>query len=74
MIRSVNLAINKSHNGDFARGQTGATYNVVVSNQGPDSTAGQVSVTDALPNGLTATAINGPGWNCTLATLDLHPQ
>ena len=69
VIRSVNLAINKSHNGDFARGQTGATYNVVVSNQGPDSTAGQVSVTDALPNGLTATAINGPGWNCTLATL-----
>ena len=49
MIRSVNLAINKSHTGNFTRGQVGATYTVAVSNTGPDATSGQVTVTDALP-------------------------
>ena len=68
-IRSINLAINKSHTGNFTQGQTGATYSIVVSNNGPDTTTGPVTVTDLLPAGLTATAINGSGWNCTLATL-----
>ncbi len=69
VIRSVNLAIDKSHNGNFARGQNGATYNIVVTNNGPDATSGTVSVTDSLPAGLTATAISGGGWSCVLATL-----
>ena len=68
-IRSINLAINKSHTGNFTQGQTGAEYTISVTNNGPDATSGQVTVTDALPAGLTATAINGTGWNCTLATL-----
>ena len=40
VIRSVNLAINKSHTGDFTQGQTGATYTIAVSNTGPDATSG----------------------------------
>ncbi len=67
--REVNLAIDKSHTGDFYRGQTGAEYTIEVSNQGPDPTKGNVTVTDDLPAGLTATAISGTGWNCVLATL-----
>lgn len=58
------LKINKTHIGDFAKGQTGATYTVTVSNTGQGSTAGVVTVTDTLPGGLTATSINGSGWNC----------
>ncbi len=69
VIRSVNLAINKSHSGDFTQGQIGATYTLAVTNNGPDATNGQVTVTDTLPAGLTATAISGTGWNCVLATL-----
>ncbi len=65
----VNLSIEKSHTGDFAQGEIGATYSIVVSNDGPDATAGLVTVTDTLPTGLTATAITGSGWNCVLATL-----
>jgi len=68
-IRLINLAIDKSHTGNFTQGQTGATYAIAVTNAGPDATNGLVSVTDALPTGLTATAISGTGWNCTLATL-----
>ena len=68
-ILTANLAIDKSHTGDFRQGQTGAEYTISVTNNGPAATTGQVSVTDTLPAGLTATAISGTGWNCTLATL-----
>jgi uncharacterized repeat protein (TIGR01451 family) len=59
----------KSHNGNFARGQTGVTYNITVINNGAAPTVGAVTATDLLPAGLTATAISGSGWNCTLGTL-----
>ncbi len=68
-ILSTNLVIDKSHSGDFTQGQTGAQYTLAVTNNGPDPTVGQVSVTDNLPAGLSTTAISGTGWNCTLATL-----
>ena len=68
-IDGVNLNINKSHTGDFRQGQAGAEYTIAVSNAGPSATTGLVTVTDTLPAGLTATAISGTGWNCTLATL-----
>jgi uncharacterized repeat protein (TIGR01451 family) len=63
------LTISKSHTGNFNAGQTGATYTLTVSNLGPADTIGQVSVSDTLPAGLTATALSGTGWICDLATL-----
>ncbi len=60
-----NLPITKSHSGNFTQGQTGATYTIVVSNSGPGSTSGTVTVTDTIPAGLTATGISGAGWTCT---------
>jgi hypothetical protein len=63
------LAIAKTHTGNFAQGQTGATYTITVTNNGSAPTSGTITVTDALPSGLTATAISGSGWNCTLGTL-----
>jgi uncharacterized repeat protein (TIGR01451 family) len=64
------LSITKTHNGNFTQRQTGATYSVTVSN-GPAAapTSSPVTVTDTLPTGLTATAIGGTGWGCTLTTL-----
>jgi uncharacterized repeat protein (TIGR01451 family) len=62
------MTITKSHTGTFQRLGTG-TYTVTASNIGPAPTYGQVSVTDTLPTGLTATAINGTGWTCTLTPL-----
>ena len=66
---SADLALAKSHAGNFRQGQVGAVYQLVVSNIGGSPTAGAVTVTDLLPAGLTATALAGTGWSCTLATL-----
>src|SRR5439155_20120452 len=63
------LTVTKSHVGKFTQGQTGAVYTLIVSNAGAGSTTGTVTVTDTLPAGLTATALTGTGWSCTLATL-----
>jgi len=59
------LLISKTHTGSFSQGQNGAAYTIVVSNSGPGSTNGSVTVTDTIPAGLTATAIGGTGWSCT---------
>ena len=59
------LTISKSHNPEpFIVGQTGA-YSLTVNNIGNAATSGRVTVNDNLPDGLTATAITGSGWNCT---------
>jgi uncharacterized repeat protein (TIGR01451 family) len=63
------LAIAKSHTGNFSVGQTGAVYAITVSNAGHGPTSGTVTVVDTLPGGLMATAISGTGWTCTLGTL-----
>ncbi len=63
------MTVSKNHSGSFRQGQTGASYSITVSNAEGAPTAGAVTVTDALPAGLTATAIASTGWSCTLATL-----
>lgn len=64
----ADLTVAKSHAGNFVSGDAGA-YELLVRNAGNEATAGQVTVEDQLPAGLTATAIAGPGWSCELATL-----
>jgi uncharacterized repeat protein (TIGR01451 family) len=63
------LTITKTHNGNFAPGQVGATYTMTVSNVGTAASSGTVTVTDTLPTGLTATGLGGSGWTCTLGTV-----
>lgn len=63
------LTLSKSHSGNFSKGQVGATYLLTVTNIGTVATSGVVSVTDTLPAGLSASAIGGSGWSCSLATL-----
>jgi uncharacterized protein (TIGR03437 family) len=63
------LFINKGHTGNFTQGQIGATYTITVTNQGLATTAGTVTVVDTLPTGLSATAMSGTGWGCSLFTL-----
>ena len=55
----------KTHMGNFAQGQVGATYTITVSNTGTAIIPGPFTVSDAVPAGLTATAIGGTGWTCT---------
>ncbi|HEV2963125.1 MAG TPA: hypothetical protein VG649_14945, partial [Candidatus Angelobacter sp.] len=63
------LTIAKSHAGNFTQGQQGAKYTITVTNAGRKPTNGTVTVVDTLPAKLTATAITGTGWTCTLGTL-----
>jgi uncharacterized repeat protein (TIGR01451 family) len=68
-VIAPDLAITKSHTGNFILGEIGAAYTLTVTNLGLDATTGAVNVVDTLPAGLTATAISGTGWTCTLANL-----
>ncbi len=69
VLQGTDLTIVKTHASNFTQGQTGASYAIEVSNAGGAATSGVVSVTDTLPTGLTATAISGSGWTCTLSSL-----
>lgn len=63
------LTITATHAADFTQGQTGAAYTLTVTNSGGVDTNADVTVTDTLPAGLTASAMSGTGWNCVLGTL-----
>ncbi len=69
------LAITKTNNpSNFRQGDTGDTFAITVMNNGPGATGdptgtNPVTVVDTLPTGLTATAISGTGWSCTLSSL-----
>ncbi len=63
------MTATKSHNGDFVAGETGRVYTLTARNSGNAATSGLVTLQDSLPAGLTATAISGDGWSCSLGTL-----
>lgn len=62
------LTITKTHTGNFQQGQSFASYLISVANSGASPTAGIVTVTDAVPAGLTSVSMFGGGWNCNLTT------
>jgi len=63
------LTVAMSHTGNFFRPQTGATYTITVSNSGGADTSALITVNFNLPAGITASALAGLNWNCTLAPL-----
>jgi hypothetical protein len=64
------LSIAKTHIGNFTQGQA-AAYSVTVSNNATTGqTSGAVTVVETPPPGLTAAALSGTGWTCTLAVLN----
>jgi hypothetical protein len=49
--------------GTFQQGDSADTYSIIVIDvAGSGNTAGQVTLTDTLPTGLSPTAVGGPGW------------
>ncbi|MBS0571363.1 MAG: DUF11 domain-containing protein, partial [Proteobacteria bacterium] len=64
------LTVTKSANpASFTVGGTG-TYSLTVGNAGTSNTAGNITISDALPSGITTTATpSGAGWNCSASTL-----
>jgi uncharacterized repeat protein (TIGR01451 family) len=63
----VDLAISKSHVGNFSRGQTNAVYTLIATNVGAMTSSGMVAVADSLPAGMTASSMTGPGWSMRAA-------
>jgi hypothetical protein len=66
---AAQLGIAKSHSGNFAAGQLGATYTINISNgasAGP--TSGLVTVTENPPSGMSVMSMAGNGWTCTTST------
>jgi fimbrial isopeptide formation D2 family protein/uncharacterized repeat protein (TIGR01451 family) len=64
-VEGADLSITKSHSGSFTAGQSG-TYSIVVTNNGPATSAGPITVTDTLPSGETlASTPTGTGWSCS---------
>jgi len=59
------LAVNMFHPLNFVQGQSSG-YSITVTNVGTAATSGTVTVSDTLPTGLTATAMSGTGWTCTV--------
>ncbi len=59
------LSITKTHAGSFFKGQTNATYTVIVGNTGTAATSGTVTVTETVPSGLTLVSMSGSGWSCS---------
>jgi hypothetical protein len=64
------LSIFGSHSGNFAAGQLGATYTVLVTNSTAVPTSGLVTVTEYPSSGMSVVSMTSPGnaWSCTTST------
>jgi uncharacterized repeat protein (TIGR01451 family) len=62
--RALALGVAASHSGNFTQGQNGVTYSVTVTNAGPASTSGTVTMAEEPPVGLAPVSMSGNGWNC----------
>ncbi len=65
----VDLAVSAAHGANFTQGDTGRAYTIIVTNIGNLVSSGTITVTDALPIGLTATGFGGTGWTGSLSPL-----
>ena len=64
------LAITKTHVGDFTVGVNGV-YSLTVQNVGSGTLAGEITVTDPVPAGLDVVSATGTGWSCGVAGQDV---
>lgn len=72
-VSAPNLALAKSHTGNFTRGSSG-TYTFTATNNGNIATSGTITLTDILPTGLTVngglagaislSGTNAANWGC----------
>ncbi len=65
----ADLEVTTTHSGTFTQGDTGRTLTIQVTNVGTGFSAGTITVSNALPAGLAATAMSGAGWTTSLGPL-----
>jgi uncharacterized repeat protein (TIGR01451 family) len=66
VIAAADLSITKTTASTFTVGSN-ATYTLTATNNGPQSAAGTITVSDTLPAGLTYVSATGTGWTCGAA-------
>ncbi|HST50569.1 MAG TPA: DUF11 domain-containing protein [Pyrinomonadaceae bacterium] len=66
IVSAADLSITKTAVTTFAVGNN-AGYTLTVHNAGPQSATGTITVTDALPSGLSYVSATGTGWTCSNA-------
>jgi uncharacterized repeat protein (TIGR01451 family) len=64
VVAAADLSITKAASGSFAVGYN-ASYTLTARNNGPQSAAGTITVSDTLPAGLTYVSAAGTGWTCS---------
>ncbi len=60
---NADLAITKSHAGNFTAGSQG-TYTISIENNGHSDAVGPLTVDDTLPSGESLVSATGTGWTC----------
>ncbi|MFA6900529.1 MAG: DUF6701 domain-containing protein [Desulfurivibrionaceae bacterium] len=66
-VSVADLALSMTRNGALVVGQNGS-YTLNVSNSGPISESGPITVTDTMPTGLSYVSSTGTGWTCAAAS------
>lgn len=64
VVAAADLSITKTTASTFTVGSN-ASYTLTARNNGPQSAAGTITVTDILPAGLTYVSATGTGWTCS---------
>ena len=64
-VPAPDLTIVSTHTANLTQGGTGSFF-LTVTNSGPAAWGNYVAVSDSLPTGISATAIGGAGWTCSL--------
>ncbi|MBV9924654.1 MAG: DUF11 domain-containing protein [Acidobacteria bacterium] len=64
VVAAADLSISKTGPANLTAG-TNASYTLTAVNNGPQSAAGTITVTDVLPAGLTFVSATGTGWTCS---------
>ncbi|MET0645466.1 MAG: DUF11 domain-containing protein [Pyrinomonadaceae bacterium] len=67
VVAAADLQMTKAAAGSFAVGYN-ASYTLTARNNGPQSAAGTITVSDTLPAGLTYVSAAGTGWACSHAS------
>ncbi len=67
VVAAADLSITKTTASTFVVGSN-ASYTLTARNNGPQSAAGTITVSDTLPAGLTYVSATGTGWTCSHAS------
>ena len=65
--QAPDLTISKTHSGSFAEGDSADNYTITVHNIGTLPTSGLVTVTDAVPTGMSPVSASGTGWTTQIS-------